>query len=220
MKKNEGKNMIKKFLTKILPPRERIFFSYFEDSANICRQAAEVLLDVVHEGLAEERMILARDLKHKNNDLTKTTLTRLNATFITPLDREDIQHVNLLLNKISRKIAKATLIFKTYQLTEYPETLKQQADIMLEATDELNIIVDKFRHFKKVADITKSNERMDEIETCGDEALYHAMLDLFSGKYDPLTVIKLRDIYNNIESALDLCFSVSDTIVNIVLKHT
>jgi uncharacterized protein Yka (UPF0111/DUF47 family) len=212
--------MIKKFLTKLLPPRERIFFTYFENSANICRQASDVLFAVIHKGLTEERMVLARDLKHKNNDLTKLALTRLNATFITPLDREDIQHVNLLLNKISRKIAKATLIFKTYQLTEYPETLKQQADIMLEAAKELNVVVDKFKHFKKVGEITKSNERMDEIETRGDDALYHAMLDLFSGKYNPLTVIKLRDIYNNIESALDLCFSVSDTIVNIVLKHT
>ena len=186
--------MIKKIISKIFPPREKIFFTYFEDSANICREAADVLFAVIHEGLAEEKMVLARDLKHKNNELTKIALTRLNATFITPIDREDIQHVNLLLNKISRKIAKATLIFKTYQLTEYPETLKQQVNLMLEAADELKLIVNKFRHFKKVDDITKSNERMDEIETRGDDALYHAMLDLFSGKYDPLTVIKLRDI--------------------------
>jgi len=212
--------MIKKFLKKILPPQERVFFTYFERSAEICQQSSRILFDVIHEGLSEERMILARELKHKSNDLTKMILTKLNATFITPIDREDIQQVNLLLNKITRKIVKATLIFKTYQLTEYPETLKQQSDTILKATGELNLIVDKFKNFKKVEEITQSNERMDEIETHGDEVLYHAMLDLFSGKYDSLTVIKLRDIYNNIESALDLCFNVSDTIVNIVLKHT
>ena len=146
-------------------------------------------------------MILARELKHKSNDLTKMILTKLNATFITPIDREDIQQVNLLLNKITRKIVKATLIFKTYQLTEYPETLKQQSDTILKATGELNLIVDKFKNFIKVEEITQSNERMDEIETHGDEVLYHAMLDLFSGKYDSLTVIKLRDIYNKDENS-------------------
>ena len=212
--------MIKKIFNKILPPREKIFLSYFEDSAKICQQIADVLFEVIHQGLTEERMILARELKHQSNDLTKKALTRLNSAFITPLDREDIQHVNLLLNKISRKIAKATLTLKTYQLTEYPEALQQQSELMITAADELNLIVNKFKNFKQVAEITKSNERMDEIETHGDEVLYHAMLDLFSGKYDSLTVIKLRDIYNNIENALDLCFNVSDTIVNIVLKHT
>ncbi len=212
--------MIKKLLKKILLPQERVFFTYFEESAKICHQAAIVLFDVIHKGLSGERMTLARELKHKSNDLTKKTLTHLNVTFITPIDREDIQQVNLLLNKITRKIVRATLIFKTYQLTEYPQALRTQSNVMLKAADELNLIVNKFKDFKKVKEITQSNERMDEIETHGDEVLYQAMLDLFSGKYDPLTVIKLRDIYNNIESALDLCFNVSDTIVTIVLKHT
>jgi uncharacterized protein Yka (UPF0111/DUF47 family) len=212
--------MIKRFLKKILPPQEKVFFTYFERSAKICQQSSKILFDVIHKGLSEERMVLARELKHKSNNLTKEILTRLNATFITPIDREDIQQVNLLLNKITRKIVKATLILKTYQLVEFPAVLKQQSEMILKATDELNLIMNKFKNFKKVKEITQSNERMDEIETHGDEILYHAMLDLFSGKYDPLTVIKLRDIYNNIESALDLCFNVSDTIVNIVLKHT
>ena len=133
--------MIKKILHNLLPPKQKIFFTYFANSAKICHQSAEVLLDVIQHGVSEERMLLARDIKHKSNDITKETLTKLNATFITPIEREDIQEIKLLLNKISRKIAKATLIFKTYQLDVYPNTLKQQAKIMLAAADELTIIV-------------------------------------------------------------------------------
>jgi len=212
--------VVKRLLKKILPPNEGVFFAYFEESTKICRQATDILFEVIHDGLTENRMILAHDLKRQSNDLTKEIFVHLNAAFVTPIDREDIQLINLLLNKITRKIVRATLIFKTHKLAECPGALKQQSDMMLKATDELNLIVNKFRNFKNVEEITQSNERMDGIETQGDEVLYHAMSDLFSGKYDPLSVIKLGDIYNNIEGALDLCFNVSDTIVNIVLKHT
>ena len=60
---------------------------------------------------------------------------------------------------------------------------------------------------------------MKEIEAHGDEILFHAMDELFSGKYEALDVIKIRDIYKDIENALDLCFSVSDEVVNVVLKQ-
>lgn len=68
--------------------------------------------------------------------------------------------------------------------------------------------------------MTESHHRMKEIESHGDEILYKAMDELFSGQYDALTVLKLRDIYKDIEYALDTCFSVSDSIINIVLKHS
>jgi uncharacterized protein len=211
--------LIRKIFNKLLPPKEQAFFACFIESANICHQLVSVLFEAIHHGLEEKRMLSARSLKHQSNGLTKEILTKLNATFITPIDREDIQRVNLLLNSIAKKISKATLILQTYQLTSYPDMLKRQASVMLEAAEQLDLVVNKFKDFKKITDITANNQRMKEIETRGDEILYHAMLDLFSGKYDPLTVIELRDIYNNIEKALDLCFSVSDEIVNIVLKH-
>lgn len=212
--------MIKKLFTKLLPPTERVFFDYFERQAALCGQVTDILSETIRNGLKEEATKSARELKHDSNRLTEETLRKLNATLITPIDREDIQHVNLLLNKIVRKVVKVILILKTYQLTEYPDTLMQQVSIMSRAADELSTVIQKFKNFKNVKEIVKCNERMDAIETQGDEQLYHAMLDLFSDKYDALTVIKQRDIYNNIESALDLCFNVSDTVVNIVLKHT
>lgn len=211
--------MIRKLLSKILPPREKIFFSYFEENAEICHKCVDVLVDIIQQGISTERLSLARELKHNSNTLTKKTLTHLNATFITPIDREDIHYLNKHLNKIARQVVKVAFLFKTHQLAEYPNYLTEQSKTLVQAINELSIIVSKFRNFKKVNEIMTSNERMGEIETHGDEILEQAMIDLFSGKYDTLTVIKLRDIYNNIENTLDLCFSVSDAIVNIVLKH-
>ena len=67
---------------------------------------------------------------------------------------------------------------------------------------------------------SKIYERMKRIESEGDEVYYHALQDLFSGGYDILDVIKLKEVYRNIEKALDLCFYLSEVLVNVSLKHT
>jgi uncharacterized protein len=215
------RTMVIKLFSKIFPPKEKIFFKYFVDSAHICRAIAEVCNEIINEGPTEQRYIRARALKNKSNELTREVLNKLNLTFITPIDREDIQHINNLLNKVTRKITKVVLILATYNLPDaYPTHLKKQAEILLEATNELIFVISKFKNFKEVDEIADGNIRMKEIEVHGDDVLHQAMIDLFSGKYDTQTVIKLKDIYNHVESALDVCFSISDTIVSVILKHT
>ena len=97
--------------------------------------------------------------------------------------------------------------------------MKKQADTLVKATAELEYIVCCLKNMCQNSVFTESHNRMREIESHGDEILYKAMDELFSGAYDALSVIKLRDIYKDIENALDTCFSVSDTVVHIVLKH-
>ena len=98
--------------------------------------------------------------------------------------------------------------------------MKKQAETMLEATLELEKILGFLKKVSSVKEATESNQRMKTIESKGDDILYDAMDELFSGKYDPLTVMKLSDVYKGIEGALNICFSVSDEIVNIILKHS
>jgi uncharacterized protein Yka (UPF0111/DUF47 family) len=212
--------VLKRVINKILPPKERIFFDYFQESAENCDKLAAVLFDITHKKAAHEQLMLARQLKRANNHITKKILKRLNTAFITPIDREDIQNICILLNKIARTIAKGCSFLTTYQLPKLTENLKQQTATLMEATHELKHAVTSFRNFKNSDAISDSSERMDAIETQGDEIMYSAMSDLFSGKYDALTVIKLRDLYKNVEQALDLCFLLSDTLVNVSLKHT
>ncbi|MFH0702063.1 MAG: DUF47 family protein [bacterium] len=207
------------FFEKMLPPEEKIFYTLFEDSAEVCSEIAKLFHGIMHKGFNEECVIQAKTLKHKSNDIAKQTLVQLNTTFVTPIDREDIQFIASLLNKITRKIVKACLNLKVYRLENYNENMKKQAETLVKAADELIFIVSLLRKVTQIKEVTESNQRMREIESHGDEILYKAMDDLFSGKYDALTVLKLRDIHKDIENALDLCFTVSDSIVNIVLKH-
>ncbi len=206
-------------LSYILPPEEKLFYALFEDSAKVCEEAATLFSKVMTEGLNQDHLIEAKGLKHKSNNLAKETLTQLNNTFVTPIDREDIQVIAILLNKITKKISKACMNLRVYRLGKFTDNMKDQSATLLKATTELTFIVHHLRKISSVKTITESNIRMKEIESHGDEILYHAMDELFSGKYEALDVIKIRDIYKDLENALDTCFSVSDEVVSVVLKQ-
>lgn len=203
----------------ILPPKETTFYNLFEESTNVCFDTAKLFLEIMNEKLNEDRLIRAKNLKHKSNDLAKQTLFQLNKTFITPIDREDIQHIATLLNKITKRIVRACVNLRVYRLAEHNENMIKQAATLLNAVEELKFNVALLKQPESKKEILESNERMREIESHGDVILYLLMDDLFIGKYDAITVIKLRDIYKDIENALDTCFSVSDSIVNVVIKH-
>lgn len=201
----------------ILPPSNDVFYSLFEDGTVYCKQAASLLSEILDKGVTEEHIASARQIKHASNKNIKKTLEVLDTSFVTPIDREDIQEIAGLLNKITKKIVKACLNMKVYKLDTYTDNLKNQSQTLIAATNELEQI---FANFKKptISDMTARNLKMKEIETRGDEILYSATESLFSGKYDALTVIKLRDLHKDLENALDACYNVTDAVVSVVLK--
>ena len=207
-------------LSYILPPEEKVFYTLFEESAQVCRDVADLYRQIVTTEMNEDHAINAKRLKHKSNDLLKETLHQLNVTLITPIDREDIQAIASLLNKITKRIVKASLNLKVYRLENFTENMKKQAETLYQATEELKIIIHNFKKSCSIKEMTETILTMKGIESHGDEIHYHAVDELCSGKYDALTVIKLRDIHKDIENALDACFSVSDAVVNVVLKQS
>ncbi len=172
------------------------------------------------EGVTPERKQRALDIKHRSKKHAHDALVELNNTFITPIDREDILGICYLLNKIVRRVVRCGLSLDVYNMGTYPEFLHLQADCLVKALTELQVTVAMLRQNAKIKDVTASSQRIKAIEHNGDTVLHTAMVEIFSGKHDAITVIKLRDIVRNIESALDKSFTVSDTIVNVVLKNS
>lgn len=209
--------LISGIMSYILPPSNDIFYSLFEEGTACGKNAAELLKEILETGINEEHVARARQIKHAGSKNIKKTLEVLDTSFVTPIEREDIQNISALLNKITKKIIKACLNLKVYKLDTYTDNLKNQAQTLIAATSELEQI---FAHFKKptISDMTDRNLKMKEIETRGDEILFSATEALFSGKYDALNVIKLRDLHKDLENALDACYSVSDAVVSVVLK--
>ena len=178
----------------IIPPEDKMFFTYFQESAEICLKTAKLYDEIMHNHLNDEYKEKALKYKRKGKLSYKACLKQLNKSFITPIEREDIQTIAVQLNKITKKIVKAT--------------------------EKLGEIIKQFKKVSDVEEITELNIEMKEIESHGDEIHRRAMGNLFSGQYEALDVIKLRDMYKEIENAFDACFYVSDTILNVVLKQS
>jgi hypothetical protein len=161
----------------------------------------------------------ARNFKKEAVKNFKLTLKQLGKSFITPIEREDIQYIASLLQKITKKIIKAYLNLEVYQIKETTEQMKEQATTLVKAAGELCSVVKQLERLADVEGATRSNIRMKDLETKGDQVLREAIRELFSGKYDAIDIIKYRDIYKEIEIALDACYSVSDIVLRIVLKE-
>ena len=203
-----------------MPPEDKMFFTYFQDSAEICQKTARLYDKIMHDKLTDEYKEKALKYKKKGKLSYKAVLKQLNKSFITPIEREDIQTIAVQLNKITKKIVKACLNLEVYRLNDYTDEMKEQALTLVQATDKLAEIVKLFKKVSDVEKITKLNIEMKEIEAHGDEIHRRAMGNLFSGKYEALEVIKLRDMYKEIENAFDACFYVTDTILYVVLKQS
>ena len=204
----------------LVPPEDVMFFNQFQESAQICNQTAILYNEVLKTGLTPESKEKLMKYKKKGGISFKLTLKQLNKSFITPIEREDIQYITVQLHKINKKIIKACLNLEVYRITSYTNEMVEQAETLVKATEALGVILKKYKKVSDVEDITKTNIEMKKLESQGDEIHLRAIDDLFSGKYDALSVIKLRDMYKEIENALDACFYVSDTILNVVLKQS
>lgn len=209
-------------LSYILPPEDKIFFTMFQEGADICSEAAELYKNILENesGIKDEQIGLARECKRRATITFKKTLKHLNKSFITPLEPEDIQHIATLLRKIPKKIIKTCLNLQVYRIKNVTPEMKEQAQTLADSTAELRNSVHQLKKTSDVQSITKSNIKMKGFESHGDEILRGAIDDLFSGEHDAIDVIKYRDIYKEIENALDSCFSVSDTVLNIALKQS
>lgn len=204
----------------IMPPEDKMFFTYFQDSAEICCKTAILYNEIMEQGLKEEYKNTAKEYKKKGKVFYKTVLKQLNKSFITPIEREDIQTIAVQLYKIAKRIAKTCINLEVYALDEYTEEMKEQTQTLVKATDKLKEIISEFKKVSDVEKITQLSIEMKELETHGDEVLRDAFRVLYSGKYETLKVMKLRDLYKDVEQALDACYFVSDLILNIVLKQS
>jgi uncharacterized protein Yka (UPF0111/DUF47 family) len=210
------------FLAKLLPPPENKFYQHFEDGAEVCELSSQLFYQIVHSALTEreEYLIHAKTYKRRASAAMESSLVLLNSSFITPIDREDIQLISSYLYKNTKVILKACVNLRIYKIDSYNDILKKQAEILIKAAEELRIIISMLKNNAPLKDIAACNYRIMDIESRGEEILFTATEEIFSGNHDALYVLKMRDIYKGIENALDICSVISDLIVNIALKHS
>lgn len=207
------------FLKKLLPPANEGFYALLDEAAVNCRDTAHLLCRICDEGVSNALLEEARRLKHESADIDKAILRKLNDSFITPIDREDIQTLTTLLNQITRRIVKACFNLQVYQMDGATPNLKSQVSCLREAADQLIPVIRLIRDTSQITEATRLNHLMKELESKGDDIMNQTMTKLFSQPLLTLDVMKSRIIHKEVESALDQCYTVSDEVLSILLKH-
>jgi predicted phosphate transport protein (TIGR00153 family) len=157
-----------------------------------------------------------KGLEHACDELTHTVSTKLNKSFITPFDREDIYMMSSALDDIVDLIddaARAIIIFDVHETTDYARAF---ADVIERMAAQLREIVSTLR---KPKNITQRLVEIHRLENEGDDIYHAAIAELFHEAHDPLTVLKWKEIYEKLEAAVDRCENVANIIESVIIKH-
>lgn len=213
--------MLRKLIRAVIPSRSDLFFNLFVEGAENVHQTAIVFANVINakDKNAENNLSQElRQLKQKSLEINKRVMVELNNQFITPIDRGDIQELSVLLFKLTKRIVKTNSKLQIYGID-----IKADDCLIGSATTLQNItkvLVDIMQALKdgNYQRISKDDQRTDEFDDNGVEDLRRAMKEMYSGNYDTMTIMKLKEIYKSIESAIDTSASIADLVMQISVK--
>lgn len=160
-----------------------------------------------------------KKLEREADELTRSVFAELNKTFITPLDREDIQRIASKTDDVIDYIEGIAGRIKSYHVTSTPPYMLEIAKELLNAIKEVELLISRLKSVKADKSLIDHCRKISDIEHNIDDLYRTAVGELFE-KNDAITIIKLKDIYEAIESASDRCLDVADVIEDIVLKYT
>jgi len=205
-------------LSQLFVPKEREFFDLFEESATNAVRAA----DLLHQMLASypERADLARDIliaEQEGDRITHDIVQRLNQTFVTPIDREDILELASAMDDIVDFTEEVADYLGLYKIEAPMEQAQRLAHILTQACRHIAAAVPRMRGFKDVSQYTGEIHRL---ETDGDRVTREAVASLFDNGIDPMVVIRWKDIFERLEQAIDATEQIANVISNIVVKNS
>lgn len=203
-----------------LLPKDTVFYDLFEDIARHIVSSAEHLRKLTKKfpDISAEIQHI-RDEEHSADQLAHKALDRLDRTFITPFDREDIHTLIGGMDDIIDNIDALAKRFPLFHVAAMEPDFVKQADILVQSTIALSEAVHRLRKSRKLSDMSDKLIEIHHKESLGDDNHHAAMSRLFSGGTNPLEVIKWKELYDLIEEAIDGCEDVGNTLERIVLKN-
>jgi uncharacterized protein len=208
-------------LMNFLKPKQAVFYELLKNVSRSLSKLTELFLQLTtefkdFEGFAKK----AKDLEHEGDDHTHAIIDKLNKTFITPFDREDIYSLAGKLDDIVDLLEDAIHNIYIYNLTENHPALKKFGELMSESSvclADLLVCLEQQKHTDQLA---KAKAKMHLLEDQGDELFSEAIASLFQDNSNPITIIKLKDILETLEDIMDKFQQVGDIIEGIVVKSS
>jgi uncharacterized protein len=204
-------------LSQLFAPKEREFFDLFEEAGSNIVRAAELLERMLDQW--PDHGEIARDVvvcEQEGDRITHDIIQRLNVTFVTPIDREDIFALASSMDDIVDFIEEVADYLALYRIEAPMEQSQQLARILHEASRAIAQAVPRLRTFN---DIHHFTVEVNRLENEGDRVVRQALASLFEQGIDPMLVIRWKDIFERLEDAIDACESTANILEGIVIKN-
>jgi predicted phosphate transport protein (TIGR00153 family) len=204
-------------LAQVFATRDHEFFDLFEEAGSNAVRGAELLDEMLRE--FPERADLAREIlicEQQGDRITHDIIRRLNETFVTPIDREDIYTFATAMDDIVDYTEEVADYLGLYKIEAPMEQAQKLANVLLQACRQLAEALPRMRHFK---DISHFTVEVNRLENDGDRLVREAVASLFEGGIDPMVVIRWKDIFERLEAAIDATESVANILENISIKN-
>ncbi|MFA4850705.1 MAG: DUF47 family protein [Methanoregula sp.] len=207
-------------LRELLIPKDKIFFDLFEKQAGVVKEAAWQLVALTEDftNVKEKRHAIEK-LEHKGDQITHDIYEQLNSSFITPIDPEEISKLASALDEILDYIDGATEKMYYYNIESTDSHMIELAKLIHMSTVEIESAVKGIRSIKDPRYIEERCIEVNRLENLADDVLAHAVTDLFKTT-DAITIIKLKDIYEHLETATDNCEDVANVLSDIAIRHS
>ena len=204
-------------LSQLFAPKEREFFDLFEEAGTNCVRAADLLESMLQQW--PDHGELARDVlvcEHEGDRITHDIIQRLNQTFVTPFDREDIIALASGIDDVIDFIEEVADLMGLYRIEAPMAQAEQLATVLAQACHAVNTAIPRLRDFKSIRECTVEVNRL---ENEGDRISREAVASLFERGIDPMMVIRWKDIFERLEDAIDSTETAANILEGIIIKN-
>jgi len=200
-----------------LIPRDTKFFDLFAQMTGNLGEAARLLKQTLEDFReVEERVRLLKEIEHRGDEMTHNILTKLNQTFITPFDREDIHQLASSLDDVLDFTYAAGVRLTMYKITGAPQAAPKLADILVRQTDQLSQAMVRLE--KNHDHVLENCVEINRLENEADQVARTAIAVLFDKEKDPISLIKLKELFEVLETATDKAEDVANVLEAVVVK--
>jgi predicted phosphate transport protein (TIGR00153 family) len=201
-------------------PREQKFFDLFDAGAKNIIKGAQALKDMIDTWqFIDSHVAEITELEHEGDSITHQIISLLHRTFVTPFDREDIALLAHTMDDIMDFIHSAADSMFIYKVSAPTQRAKELADIIVQATIEVEKAIKGLRHKSEFKMILEECVEINRLENAADRVYRAAIGELFDDTTDIAKIIKWREIYEHMETSTDRCEDVADVLEGVALKN-
>lgn len=201
--------------------KEMNYFDMFVKGVQYSLNAAKLLKDLLyHDGVTEEKIQAIKKIEQEADLHAHEVYKNLNVAFITPIDREDIYRIIKEIDDVTDSIETVSNKLWMMNVKTFNAPMKQMGDYIVKACEALVNLMSETKNHKKNNKLKEYNIEINNIEELGDKCYKEAMKELFDKEKDPIELIKMKELYKDLEDTLDDCEDVADCVEGIIITKT